>query len=781
MRTSIVAACLIVGQCVAQAADYPIRPVQFTAVHVKSGFWTPRLETNRKTTVWYDCKRCEETGRIDNFAKAGGLMPGGFVGIPFNDSDVFKVIEGAAYSLALQSDPKLDRYLDDLIVKIAAAQEADGYLYTARRLFPEDKMPEMSGPKRWSNLINSHELYNVGHLYEAAVAHFQATGKRTLLDVATRNADLICETFGPGRIEEPPGHQEIEIGLCKLHRATGRQRYLDLARYFVELRGRADKYRLRGAYQQDHRTIHEQDEAVGHAVRAGYYYSGVADVAALTGDARLTVAIDRLWENVVYKKLHLTGGIGATHGAEAFGANYELPNASAYNETCAAIANALWNHRMFLLHGDARYLDVLERILYNGFLSGVGLSGDEFFYPNPLASAGGYKRSPWFETACCPVNVVRFLPQIAGYTYAVRDNDAYVNLFIGGDGKLELPATDVRISQETRYPWNGDIRIAVDPEKTATFALKIRIPGWVRNQPVPGDLYRYIDAPEPHDSIRIRINGKPAEPPMAGGFAVLDREWKKGDVVELALPMPVRRVVCHEAVRDNQGLVAIERGPLVYCAEEADNGKHLFSLVLGDGLKLVPEHRPDLLGGVTVLRSPDLTLVPYYAWCHCGAGKMNVWIARTADKAAPRPRVTVASESKTTVSHVWSADHPDALNDQLEPKSSSDDSIPRLTWWDHRGTTEWVQYDFAKPSRVSSAGVYWFDDTGRGDCRIPEAWKLLYKSGDTWKPVEAASGFGAEKDRYNEVTFTPVETSALRLEVRLQPGWSGGILEWKVE
>lgn len=780
MRISAAFACLLLGPVVARASDYPIRPAPFTAVHVQSEFWSPRLETNRQTTVWYTFNRCEETGRIDNFAKAGGLMPGEFRGIPFDDSDVFKVIEGAAYSLAIQPDPKLDTYLDELIVKIAAAQEPDGYLYTARRLFPEERMPEMSGRTRWSNLINSHELYNVGHLYEAAVAHFQATGKRTLLEVALKNADLLCETFGPGRIQEPPGHQEIEMGLVKLYRATGRQKYLDLARYFIELRGRADTHRLRGAYQQDHKPIHEQDEAVGHSVRAIYFYSGVADVAALTGDAKLTAAIDRLWENVVGKKLHLTGGIGAEHSIEGFGPAYALPN-DAYNETCAAIANALWNHRMFLLHGDARYLDVLERILYNGFLSGVSLTGDLFFYPNPLVSHGNYQRSPWFGCACCPVNVVRFLPQIAGYVYAARDNAAYVNLFVGGSGEIELASTPVRLTQETRYPWDGDIRITVEPEKRASFALKIRIPGWALNQPVPGDLYRHLDPPASREAIRLRVNGRPADLAMADGFAVVERRWRKGDVVELTLPMPVRRVVAHDAVKANEGLVAIERGPLVYCAEEADNGKHLFSLVLDDELAFTPEHRPDLLGGVTVLRAPAMTLIPYYAWCHRGAGKMNVWMARTPDKAAPVPRITVASESRVTASHIWHADHLDALNDQIEPKGSGDHAIARFTWWDHRGSAEWVQYDFAKPAKVSTAGVYWFDDTGRGACRVPASWKLLYKSGDEWKPVEATGALGVEKDQYNTVAFTPVETDALRLEVQLQPEWSGGILEWKVE
>ncbi len=440
--------------------DYPVQPVPFTAVRVEDSFWTPRMETNRVTTVWYDFQKCEETGRIDNFAKAGKLIKGEFRGTPFDDSDVFKVIEGAACTLAVHPDPKLDKYLDDLIVKIAAAQEPDGYLYTARTIDPKCRL-DFFGPARWSNLRVSHELYNVGHLYEAAVAHHQATGKRSLLNVAIKNADLICQTFGPApaQLKEPPGHEEIEIGLVKLFRATGNQKYLDQAKFFCDIRGRAGTHKLRGANQQDDKPIVDQSEAVGHAVRAGYFYSGVADVAALTGDARYVQAIDRIWENVVGRKMHLTGGIGASPKGEAFGADYELPNEGAYLETCAAIANALWNERMFLLHGDAKYLDVLERVIYNGFLSGVALSGDRFFYPNPLETDGKAKfnhgsceRAPWFGCSCCPVNDVRFIPQIAGYIYATRGSELFVNLFIGGSARVNLAGLPVEVKQTTRYP-----------------------------------------------------------------------------------------------------------------------------------------------------------------------------------------------------------------------------------------------------------------------------------------------------------------------------------------
>jgi len=655
------------GRTIQHAAgekDYPVTPVPFTSVHVQDEFWLPRMETNRLITVKTDFKKCEETGRMDNFAKAGGLMPGEFKGRVYDDSDVFKVIEGASYTLTMHPDPELKKYLDSVITKIAAAQEPDGYLYTARKLLAPEKMPAQSGKERWTNEKDSHELYNAGHMYEAAVAHFQATGKKTFLDVAIRNADLIWKDFTPGKHQNPPGHEVIGIGLCKLYRATGEKRYLDLAKFLIDVRGRPETHKLYGAHYQDHKPVVEQDEAVGHAVRAAYLYSGMADVAALTGDEAYLKAIDRIWENVVFKRLYLTGGIGASHGGEAFGNNYELPNKSAYNETCAAIANGLWNYRMFLLHGEAKYLDVLERVIYNGFLAGVGLTGDKFFYPNPLASDKGYERSPWFDCACCPVNIVRFIPSIAGYVYAARDKDVFVNLFIGGTGKVRLGQQVVKITQQTKYPWDGQIRMTIEPDTPGEFALNVRIPGWAQGRPVPGDLYKYIEEKAEGGSLKpeIRINGKTEALSLKNGFACIERKWTKGDVVELSLPMPIRRVIAHEAVKDNFGLVAIERGPIVYCLEGIDN-KNVSGVVVPDGAKLVAEHQDKLLGGVTVIKG-DVQLVekdaegkivvkpagmqaiPYYAWCNRGPAEMNVWPARTAAKVQS---VHAAADVKATL------------------------------------------------------------------------------------------------------------------------------------
>jgi DUF1680 family protein len=625
-----------------EAQDYPIRPVPFTVVKVEDSFWSPRMETNRVTTVWYDFKKCEETGRIDNFAKAGKLMAGPFRGTPFDDSDVYKVIEGAAYTLALHPDPKLDKYLDELIVKIAAAQEPDGYLYTARTIDPKSRV-DFFGPTRWSKLEGSHELYNLGHLYEAAVAHYQATGKRSLLEVALKSANLIFATFGPAsdQLKEPPGHEEIEIGLVKLFRATGERKYLDQAKFFCDLRGRADTHKLRGAYQQDHKPILQQDEAVGHSVRAGYFYSGVADVAALTGDAAYVAAIDRIWENVVTKKIHLTGGIGASPDGEAFGPNYDLPNATAYLETCAAIANALWNERMFLLHGDSKYLDVLERVIYNGFLSGVALTGDRFFYPNPLESdgkatfnMGACERAPWFGCSCCPVNDVRFIPELAGFVYATRGDDLFVNLFIADSAKCEVAGSPVELRLTTHYPRDGKVALTIAVPKPTHFTLNLRVPGWARNQPFPGDLYRYDDGVE--TKVKLAVNAQTVPLNLDKGFARISRSWNSGDTVTMILPMSVRQVVAHPAVVADRDRIAFERGPLVFCAEGADNGGKVLDKTLNGKLHFQADWREDLLGGVTQIRvaarqtKESLTLIPYYAWCHRGPNEMRVWFPITA-------------------------------------------------------------------------------------------------------------------------------------------------------
>ncbi|MFZ1769105.1 MAG: glycoside hydrolase family 127 protein, partial [Caldilinea sp.] len=556
------------------AISYPITALPFTVVRIDDAFWSPRIETNRKITVPYDFQKCEETGRIANFAKAAGRQPGAHEGIFFNDSDVFKVIEGAAYALMLHPDPDLDAYLDKLIELIAAAQEPDGYLYTPRTIAERNGTPDAlradrEGLTRWSNLRINHEFYNVGHLYEAAVAHYQATGKRALLDVALKNADLIDSLFGPGKRRDVPGHQEIELGLVKLYLVTGEARYLDLAKLFLDERGQAEGHELYGPYAQDHLPVVAQEEAVGHAVRAVYMYAGMADVAALTGAQPYIDAIDAIWQDVVARKLYLTGGIGARHEGEAFGDAFELPNHTAYNETCAAIANIYWNQRLFQLHGHAKYIDVLERSLYNGFLAGVDFGGDRFFYVNPLAFDGDYRfnrddsreRMPWFNCSCCPTNVVRLFPALGGYLYARRDDRLYVNLFVSSQTTAMLNGVNVAIAQQTDYPWSGTVRIQIDPEQPVHFALGVRIPGWAQGTPVPSDLYHYVEHQAQDEAVQLAVNGAETPLQIQDGYAWIEREWRAGDTVELHLPLPVRRVESHAAVTENRGKVAIERGP----------------------------------------------------------------------------------------------------------------------------------------------------------------------------------------------------------------------------
>ncbi len=623
---------------------YPITPVPFTNVTLTDDFWSGRIETNRTVTIPYGFEKCEKEGRVRNFERAGGLLEGKYEGkMPFDDSDIYKIIEGASYSLSVHPDSELEKYIDDIIDKIAAAQEEDGYLCTWKTIDP-DTAPAWwvkPGP-RWHNLGASHELYNAGHMYEAAVAHYKTTGKENFLNVALKNADLIIETFGPGKKLEVPGHQIIETGLVKLYQVTKNNKYLDMAKFFLDQRGNARGHELYGAYSQDHKPVTEQTEAVGHAVRAVYMYSGMTDIAGIMKDSSYMNAVDKIWENVVSKKIYITGGIGARHEGESFGDNYELPNLTSYNETCAAIGNIYWNHRMFLLHGDAKYIDVLERTLYNGMISGVSLEGNSFFYPNCLESDGKYKfnqgsltRKAWFDCSCCPTNVMRFIPSVPGYIYAYRGDTLYVNLFVASEASLDIAGTGLAISQETEYPWKGKIKINVNPKKDKVFTINIRIPGWASEKAVPSDLYRYLEKNAPE--ITLKVNGELLDYNINKGFTVITRKWSKGDIIELDLPMPVRKVLANEKVKDDRDKIALVRGPVVYCAEGADNDMEVLKLNIPDNAELKSEYRRDLLNGLFVIEGKvssksgeekELTAIPYYAWSHRGPGKMAVWLRR---------------------------------------------------------------------------------------------------------------------------------------------------------
>ena len=798
MKKMIVgAAVLAAGVCM--AGDYPFQAVEMTNVSIRAGFWLPRFETNRIVTVKTDFRKSEETGRISNFELAGKRAGKGFRGIPFDDSDVYKIIEGAAYTLATHPDPELEKYLDNLIGHIAKAQEDDGYLYTARTL---GYTPPMAGPKRWSNIMHGHELYNVGHMYEAAVAYYRVTGKRTLLDVAIKSADLVDRTFGfgEGQIKAPPGHEEIELALCKLYRATGEERYLKLAKTFLDLRGRGDIRGIWGTGLQDHLPVVQQTEALGHAVRAGYLYCGMADVAALTGDTSYVKAIDAIWENVVSKKLHLNGGIGArrhvkdkrvpySDGAEAFGENYDLPNEEAYLETCAAIANALWNQRMFLMRGDAKYIDVMERTIYNGFLSGISLAGDEFFYPNPLASKGNYKRSKWFGCSCCPVNIVRFIPQIAQLAYATRGDDAYVNLFVASEVKLPV-AGGVTLVQDTEYPWKGVSRITVNPAKKGSrFALKVRVPGWCVGRPVPSDLYVQT-VPGTLADYTVKVNGRKFSFTPEKGYCSIERKWKAGDVVEVSMNMPVKRIKAHDSVVQDRGRLAVERGPIVYCAEGVDNGGKVLGAVIDpeavftqDVCSILGNEYPALIAPSRIVfrglgrhhaKDAVLKLIPYFAWCHRDAGEMQTWFCVFEKDAIASATLGVSA------SHHNRALGLDAVFDGVLPSSSADLSVSRMTFWSHLGTKEWVECDLGVEETVKGVEVYWFDDEPNGRCRVPAAWSVKYRSSKDapWQEVGAAGPVA--KDKFCAIDFpAPVKARYVRLDVELQKGFSGGILEWR--
>lgn len=625
-------------------AGYPIAAVPFSSVRLTDRFWSSRIETNRAVTIPFGFKKSEEEGRLRNFERAAKHEGPSEGKMPFDDTDVYKLVEGASYSLQSHPDPALDRFLDGVIAKIAAAQEPDGYLTTYKTIDATKSPAEWlkPGPKWDLELAGSHELYNAGHLYEAAYAHYRATGKRTLLDVALRNADLVAQVFGPGRRMMPPGHQIIETGLMKLAAATGDTRYRTLARFFLDQRGNAQGHALHGPYNQDHVPVTAQSEAVGHAVRAAYMYSGMVDVAAADDDPLYREAVRRIWDDVVSRKLYVTGAIGARHDGEAFGDAFELPNRTAYGETCASIANVYWNQRLFLQTGEAKYVDVLERSLYNAVLAGVSLEGDAFFYPNPLESDGRYAfnqgaltRTPWFDSSCCPTNIARFIPSVPDYVYAIRGDALFVNLFVGSRATTRVADTAVEIAQETGYPWSGGVRIRLAPAAPRRFELRVRIPGWARDRPVPSPLYRYADGERGH--YALRVNGAPVAVALDAGYVAITRTWAAGDLVDLDLAMPVRRVVADDRVADDRGKVALERGPLVYAVEGTDHGGTVLDLVVPDGARLSPEPRPDLFRGVTVLvgtvtdtagRPRPLTAIPYYAWSHRGPGEMAVWLNR---------------------------------------------------------------------------------------------------------------------------------------------------------
>ncbi|MBN1513250.1 MAG: glycoside hydrolase family 127 protein [Phycisphaerae bacterium] len=765
---------MAVAATMASAAEPGLTPVPFGAVEVTDEFWAPRMKINRERTIPHNFRMCEETGRVNNLRRAGGLLEGKeFEGFRFNDSDVYKVLEGACYELARKPDAALQKQVDDLIAVITAAQQPDGYLNSHYTLTQPDA--------RWTNVKDAHEMYCGGHLIEAAVAHYQATGKRTLLDVAVRFADHVASLFGPDKRRDVPGHQEIELALVRLSTATGDTRYRELAQFFLEGRGRAHGRELYGDYCQDHAPIDQQSEIVGHAVRAVYYYCGLADVMRAAGSDAHLGTLQRIWDDVTQRKLYVTGGIGPSAHNEGFTIPYDLPNQTAYCESCASIGLVFWAHRMNLLTKDARYVNVLERVLYNSLPAGVSLSGDRFFYENPLAGRGDHHRRPWYGCACCPPNFARFFPTLGGYIYAADNDGIYVNLYVTGRAEIRVAGVPVKVEQKTDYPWDGKVRLKLSPSAEKPFAVCLRLPDWC-------------------PKAEAKINGQTLEDPFVrNGYLRIERAWKPDDVVELSLAMPIQRIEANPRVMADRGRVALRRGPIVYCVEAQDAKGAVDRLVLPRDAALNAVHRKDLLGGVTVIegrgreaaapaawgsdlyrpvkegRTVEFTAIPYCVWDNRKAGPMAVWLPESDGLVPPQP----AAGIKASASHV----HGDlaAMHDGIEPAWPGDSNVPRLDWWDHLGTAEWVQYEFEKPRRVAGIDVYWFDDSHLGGrCRVPASWKALYRNGEEWREAANGTGYGTRSDQVNRLRFDPVETTGLRLEVQLQPEFSGGVLEWAV-
>lgn len=711
--------------------DYPAKPIPLTEVEIQDEFWAPRIEANRAVSIRHCFDRMPESG----------------------DFNLSKLIEGAAYMLAKRPDERLRSYVGQRIADLLAKVQP--------RIADADRAVRVSG-----------------HFLEAAAAWYRYTGDRRMLDAAIRDADSILTAYGPGKKIYISEHEGQKIGLIALYRATGDPKYWQLAKFFLDQRGRDDyprrgEYALDRTYAQDQAPVVRQTEAVGHCVRATFLYIALADLAALTGANDYGRALRLIWEDATYRKMYVTGGIGSIRFHEQFGAPYELPNLSAWNETCAAYGNIVWNHRMFLLHEDAEYIDVMERVLYNSFAAGVSLKGDRFFYQNPLKSFGNYERFDWINTPCCPPNVVRLMASLGSYIYAKSATATYVNLYIASTATID----GVKIVQETRYPLEGDVTIRVDPPQAKIFTLALRIPGWARNIAVPG-LYDFIDISTSQPTITV--NGWPQRLELERGYLHIDREWKPGDRIEMHLPMFPRQVRANGLAKEDIERVAVARGPLVFCLEWPDNDGHALNFMLPAGAALKSEFDPDRMGGIQTItgRATELgaglrvfTAIPYYAWANRGMGEMQVWIGRGIKEAwwAPEPpdpiaHVTASAElPKAATGYNDQNDDLRAVFDGAEPLSSADESSLYFRVRPAIGQPAWIEYELRHAAQVSSAQVYFYDD--RRFCRLPAAWRILYKDGETWKPVANRGAYVVEKDRFNTVQFEPVSTTVLRLEI----------------
>jgi DUF1680 family protein len=762
-----------------------LREVPFTQVKIADGFFAGRRAQNRKVTLEHALRQLEETGTLPNFDLAAAGAREGFQGFVYQDSDAYKALEAVAMALADAPDPELDAKLDGIIARIGKSQQPDGYLNSWFTV----KEPE----KRFLNLRDNHELYCAGHLFEAAVAHFRATGKRNLLDIATKYADLLCNTFGdgPGKRAGYCGHPGPELALVKLADVTGKPEYFALAQYFVNARGSKvfaqergeDLARYDGTYWLDHVPLRELGAIAGHAVRATYLMSGAVDVAARTRDEALLRMVDRVWRNTIEKNVFVTGGIGPSASNEGFTHDFDLPTGSAYQESCASIGVVMWAWRLNLLYADARYADAVEQALYNAIPAGVQLDGRKFFYVNPLASRGDHHRREWYGCACCPPNLARTFAGLGSYAYATGPDALYVNLYIQGSVRAKIGEAAFELDVVTDYPWQGNVTLTVRCPKPVRASLCLRIPGWC-------------------EGASASINREVGQDVISNGYCVLNREWRSGDKVELRLPMTVRRLEADPRAEALRGRIAFARGPIVYCGEQTDQKVPLEELVVPPGADVKMATEPKLLGGVVKLavdalhcpgqpfpahtlyrgqpqpKPAPLVLVPYAVWDNRTAGPMAVWFPQSP--LPPRGGGPEA-RAKVSMSFVSGNCDPEGVRDGEEPQRSGD-TPPRSThWWPHKGTTEWIQYDWPTQLRLDGCRIYWFDDTGRGECRLPKQARLSFLDGDQWKPVLlTGDGLPIAADRWCEVKFAPITTRALRLEVGLQPDFAAGVIEWRV-
>lgn len=824
---SLSAVALVLFSCNGSAGDVAkveesLTAIPFNEVTLNDDFWLPRLKIQKQTLVPFSLDKTAYA--VENLRRVGAYLRGEKVEKPLEGpiyvaSDLFKVMEGAAYLLTLEKDEALEKQLDEIIDIIADAQEADGYLYEHHIMPPHLRnKKDKAGDERYSWVIHSHELYNMGHMYEGAIAYWRATGKRKWLDVAEKSAEHINRVFFVGGdpkyndgkpIMQAPGHEELELALVKMYQATGKQLYLDMAKKFLDIRGvtyfpGGSSGVMTNTYTQQHLPVRDQHEAVGHAVRATYLYSGMADVMAQTGDKSLKPALESVWHDIVDRKMHITGGLGAVAGIEGFGPAYVLPNKDTYDETCAAVGNVFFNYRMFLASADAKYVDVAEVALYNNVLAGVNLEGNRFFYVNPLQADGRKTfnhgragRSPWFGTACCPSNLARLIPQISGMVYSHTDDDIFCGFYVGSTVDVALAAGNVRLEQRTEYPFQGRIEFEVTPETEGEeFTLWLRIPTWCTDRFVAGELYSYADG-ESGKSPKAKVNGVAVRSQAVDGYLPVKRCWRSGDKVVLDLPMRVRYSVADARVEADRNRLCVTRGPLVYCAEGVDNSHnpiHYFisdhghkgefdyfseGIMQGIPFVTIPAHAVEADSSVDA----DLKLIPYYAWNNRGNnGTMNVWFASNAVTAREGATLTVGNVADVRATATYSGDIEYAVADGKEPKHSFDTSIPRWTSWPKLGEEQTVELKLRKSQTVESISVYWYDD--KGGVQLPVEWSAEYLSGAEWHKFTPyiTDSFGVAKDQYNVVhPAQDVKADAVRLRIKPKADAAVGILEAKIE